>query len=284
MRAVTVAVLVVPLLGLPGCSSGSAPHPSAAPPSASSRPSQPTSTASATSGPDRVRRITAAVARSAGARAASVVVAIAHPAQGELTEVGVETPVRAASTIKLLIYQARAARGPLSPADLRTAAAMIEHSDNAAATTLWRQAGGTSGLAAEVARLHLGRTTPTTTLLEPWDGWLTTARDLTSELVQVVASPAASDRELLRLMRAVEPAQRWGVGRLAPAGQAAVKNGWVPVTGQGWVVSTTGCVGLGSADPVCLAVTTTGNASFSAGVRLVDAVTPAVYAADRGSS
>lgn len=272
-----VGVAVATLAAVAACTGGTSGSGAGAPRAPSTSPVTTTASAAATGGAALVLRLQEAVRRVAGEQADEVVVAVARPAEGTVAEAGREVPVRGASTIKLLIYQARARTGPMSAADLATARAMIQRSDNAAATTLWRQAGGTAALAAEVRRLRLGRTTSTAPLLEPWDGWLTTARDLVSDLAQVATSPAPSDRTLLQLMEGVQADQRWGVGRLAPPGKAAVKNGWLPVPGHGWVVITAGCVEVGTPDPTCLAVTTSGSPSFPAGVRLVDAVTSAAY-------
>jgi beta-lactamase class A len=208
-----------------------------------------------------------------------VSVVVLDPSSGGPVRVGQDAPVRSASVVKLLVYQARLAAGPLTAAGRADAAAMIERSDNAATTRLWRQAGGAPALVREARRLGLTSSGPAPVLLEPWDGWRTTAGDLVHQLSRLVGSPAPADRTLVGLMEHVRPDQAWGVGRLAAPGAVAVKNGWVPVPGHGWVVSSMGCVRPDRPHPVCLAVTSTGNASFSAGVRLVDAVSEAAYSA-----
>jgi beta-lactamase class A len=185
-----------------------------------------------------------------------------------------------ASIVKLpILLQAmrRSGRRGLSPAQDALARRMIEHSDNDAATALWRVAGRQAGMFRLFDRLGLTATRQAPTLFEPWDGVRTTALDQLRVLAALARGvPGVTPperRRVLRLMRHVEPDQDWGAGRLAVGGATvAVKNGWVPVGRQGWTVNTIGLLAYHSRPVLSVAVLTTGSPSEQAGVHTVDLV------------
>ena len=120
----------------------------------------------------------------------------------------------------------------------------------------------------------------TTTAEVEWGLSRTTATDVLTLLERFthsgLLSPAHRD-ELLRLMRSVDPGQRWGVSAGAPAGvSVALKNGWYPVNGV-WRVNSTGYVSGDGLD-YALVVLSDGHRSEESGIDVVERVARAVHA------
>lgn len=190
---------------------------------------------------------------------------------GHETAFGADRTYVTASVVKVAVLAALLLRAQdtgrwLTAEEEHLAAAMIERSDNDAATTLRAAAGGVAGLDAAHARLGMPRTTA-----EPaWGLTRTTARDQLTLLKSVFGGASGppvlnegSRRFLAGLMGRVVPGQDWGVSAAAggdPAGESAgesagdptgetagggwaLKNGWLPRTGSGlWVVHSVGLV------------------------------------------
>ena len=149
-----------------------------------------------------------------------------------------------ADILAALLLQHQATGDSLSAEQRELATEMIEHSDNDAATDLWGQIGGASGLAAANARLGLHETVPGAAGY--WGLTSTTISDqlrLLADLVLRRSPLVASSRSFeLSLMRSVESDQAWGVSAAATAGtSAAVKNGWLPDP-ELWVINSIGLV------------------------------------------
>ncbi|MET9864388.1 serine hydrolase [Streptomyces smyrnaeus] len=169
------------------------------------------------------------------------------------------------------------------------AAAMIQHSDNAAANALWRAAGGAEGVAATGRLLGLVGTRPAED--GRWGLSTTTAADQLALLRAVqgrgpgtqVLGPGA--RQWVReLMRGVADSQRWGVTAAGDGRGAAsrpphemsqpppheVKNGWLPRTATGlWVINSVGRV-TAAGRPWLLAVLSDGHATAEEGIAAVE--------------
>ncbi|MFJ1750393.1 serine hydrolase [Streptomyces sp. NPDC088116] len=186
---------------------------------------------------------------------------------GRETAFGADRTYVTASVVKVAVLAALLLRAQdtgrwLTAEEERLAAAMIERSDNDAATALRAAAGGVAGLDAAHARLGMTRTTAA----PAWGLTRTTARDQLTLLRAVFGGACGppvlngdSRRFLARLMGRVVPGQDWGVSAAAggdPAGETAgraagetagggwaLKNGWLPRTGSGlWVVHSVGLV------------------------------------------
>jgi hypothetical protein len=149
-----------------------------------------------------------------------------------------------ADILATLLLQRQRQHARLSPAEQDLATAMIEDSDNDAASALWETIGGAPGLAAANRVLGLLRTEP-----GPAGLWGLTATTVTDQLALLAAltsahSPlAAAGRHYeLSLMRSVAPGQNWGVTAAADTGSGpAVKNGWLPDGPPGlWVINSIG--------------------------------------------
>ena len=180
--------------------------------------------------------------------------------------------------------------GTLPPsATQATASAMIEKSDNDAATDLWEAVGGYRAVEALDRQLDMRDTFPSTCLECPgfaWPGWgltLTTADDQVTLVRHFVFSNqwfSTAQRDwALGLMEHVVPTERWGVSSGVPVNAlVALKNGWVPLASGLWQIDTIGWVdGREDATDVA-AVLSTGNASEQYGIETVDTIGADLYA------
>jgi beta-lactamase class A len=156
--------------------------------------------------------------------------------------------------------------------------AMITHSDNTAATNLWRSVGRARFQAfLNLAQMH--NTHPGTGDL--WGLTQITARDEVHLLDAFTdhhdALNATWRAYALKLMSQVTPSQRWGVPYGAP-GRTLVsnKNGWLPRATHGWRVHSIGAVTGGGRD-YRLAVLTQNNSTMSYGETTIQRVAVAVH-------
>jgi hypothetical protein len=158
---------------------------------------------------------------------------------------------------------------------------MIEQSDNTAATELFADVGGAAGVSAFDRSIGMASTTPAVA----WGLTTTTAQDQLDLLRQYVLPSAlpATDRQYgLSLMEHVTPSQAWGVtAGLPPGVSVAVKNGWLPLSGNGdWQVNSIGWV-VGDGRDYLLAVLTTGNPSESYGIDTIEGISGMVFSASQ---
>lgn len=145
-----------------------------------------------------------------------------------------------------LFLRAQGAGRQLTSEQKDLASQMITESDNDAATELWDEAGGATGVAQANRTFGLTQTTP-----NPDDYWgLTTTTPADQvRLLGVLADPsgplsAASRGYALDLMSRVESDQRWGVPVAAATGTTAVyvKDGWLSNENDDdrWIVNSVG--------------------------------------------
>ncbi|MFK0118342.1 serine hydrolase [Streptomyces sp. NPDC090994] len=206
-------------------------------------------------------------------------VAVLDPETGESAAYGDGT-FDTASIVKVdilatLLLQAQDAGRSLTSAERTYATAMIENSDNASATALWRAIGGADGLDAANERFGLTGT-------EGGDGDLwglttTTAADQLVLLQQVFGSDSvltpASRTYLQGLMERIADDQDWGVS--AAGSSAALKNGWLPRSTTGlWVINSIGRVTVDGRE-LLVAALSQGNTTKAAGISLVEAAAKA---------
>jgi len=189
----------------------------------------------------------------------------------------------AASIVKVEILEALLHRRPagLSPRLSDLAHRMIEHSDNAAAQSLYERIGSARGLRAFGRLVGLRETAPEAGDAPgyAWGRTLTTPADqlrLLALLVRDNAVLSHGDRLFaLRLMRHVESAQRWGVTSGTGNSVVAVKNGWLALRGwAGWQINSIGYV-QGTARYL-IAIESRGADTMAAGVRFADRVSSLV--------
>jgi hypothetical protein len=193
-------------------------------------------------------------------------------------------PFATASIIKadilaVLLIQHQQIGTALSSAERRLATAMIEDSNNNAATALWDAVEGGPGLEAGNAVLGLRHTWPSLT-----GAWGLTTATVTDQLrlltdLTSARSPldAASRAYELSLMRHVAAGQNWGVTSAAdPGSRPAVKNGWLPVS-SGWVINSIG-IAAHAGHQLLIAVLSTGAPAENDGISQVQAAARAAAA------
>lgn len=174
-----------------------------------------------------------------------------------------------------LLLDAQDAGTRLTSRERELATAMIERSDNDAATALWHTIGGGAGLDAANDRLGLDRTTGGSG--ELWGLTRTTAQDQVALLRAVFgqdsALSAASRAYISGLMGSVVPGQRWGVSAADSDDTGfALKNGWLRRSATGlWDVNSIGLVTY-EGHRLLISVLSRGRPSEAAGIDLVEDV------------
>jgi Beta-lactamase enzyme family len=213
---------------------------------------------------------------------------------GQTWHFGQGQPQDEASVVKLDVLEtllAERGRGgtELSAGDRTLAEQMIEDSDNDAATSLWDEVGGASGIRSFNTSAGLADTVPSSCVNcpgFPWPGWgltttipgdqLTLLRTLV-EPNSLLTNPERS--YALSLMENVTPDQRWGVSGGVPAQTTvALKNGWLPLNSanNNWQVNSVGWIS-GSGRDYLIAVLTTGNPTEQYGIDTIDQLAAMVW-------
>jgi beta-lactamase class A len=213
---------------------------------------------------------------------------------GQTWQFGRGQPQDEASVVKLDVLETLLAeRGrsgtELSASDRTLAEQMIEDSDNDAATSLWDEVGGASGIRSFNTSAGLADTVPSSCVNcpgFPWPGWgLTTTipgDQLTLLRTLVEPNSLLTDTErsyALSLMENVTPDQRWGVSGGVPAqATVALKNGWLPLTSanNNWQINSVGWIS-GSGRDYLIAVLTTGNPTEQYGIDTIDQLAAMVW-------
>jgi Beta-lactamase enzyme family len=242
--------------------------------------------------------LSGAAASYAADRSGSVLAAVYDVSTGQSWRLGDGPPQAEASVVKLDILEALLAKQAgtaLSAGDQSLSQSMIEDSDNDAATSLWDEAGGATGIGAYNDSAGLSGTTPSACVTcagFAWPGWgLTTTvpQDQLSLLRQLIAPgprPLLSDAQrgyALSLMENVAPGQRWGVTGGVPAGvRVALKNGWLPLNDANtdWQINSVGWVS-GDGRDYLVAVLTTGNPTEQYGIDTINALSSRIWTAMR---
>jgi hypothetical protein len=177
--------------------------------------------------------------------------------------------------LSTLLYQAQQSGQPLLPEEQALATTMIENSNDDAASDLYDEADGASGIDAANHVFGLAQTAVGTDGF--WGLTTTTADDQLRLLRLVFTRPsvltAQSQDYVQNLMSQVEPDQQWGVPAAADAGtQFMVKNGWLPSGTTGlWEINSIGEV-VHDRQRMLIAVLSAGNATEDSGISLVQTV------------
>ncbi|MFF0162739.1 serine hydrolase [Streptomyces sp. NPDC005263] len=176
-----------------------------------------------------------------------------------------------------LLLQAQDAGTRLTAREKSYATAMIEDSDNDAASALWRDIGRADGLNAANERFGLTGTQGGEGPL--WGLTQTTAADQLTLLQQVFGADSelseASRTYLRGLMGRIAADQRWGVSVVADGSAWALKNGWLPRGTTGlWDINSIGRVTV-DGQGCLVAVLSKGNATKARGISLVEAAAKA---------
>ncbi|MCQ9133046.1 class A beta-lactamase-related serine hydrolase [Streptomyces hilarionis] len=250
---------------------------SATPPASASRDEGVTVGTEETAGQDRDASLASAMGAVTVPGGAAVSVAVLDLASGERAAYGGgafdTASVVKADILAALLLRAQDEGRRLTTAEKAYATAMIETSDNDAASALWRAIGEAEGLDAANARLGLTATEGGEGML--WGLTRTTAADQLALLRQVFGDDSelseASRTYVRALMGRIAAGQDWGVSAAADGSAWALKNGWLPRSTTGlWVVNSIGRVSAGGGD-YAVAVLSNGNATQQAGIALVEA-------------
>uniref|UniRef100_A0AAU1I651 Class A beta-lactamase-related serine hydrolase n=1 Tax=Streptomyces sp. NBC_00180 TaxID=2903632 RepID=A0AAU1I651_9ACTN len=207
---------------------------------------------------------------------AEVSVAVLDPESGESATYG-SGSFDTASVVKVdilaaLLLQAQDAGRQLTATEKSYATAMIQNSDNASASQLWRAIGEAAGLDAANERLGLTATGGGDGML--WGLTQTTADDQLRLLQQVFGEDSelseASRSYLRGLMGEIAVDQQWGVSAVADGSAWALKNGWLPRTATGlWDINSIGRVTV-DGRAYLVAVLSGGNSTKAKGISLVE--------------
>ena len=183
-----------------------------------------------------------------------------------------------AQILGAVLQRAQAQRRPLTAVERANLAAMIQRSDNHAATTLWKGLGGASGVAAFDRLVPMPATTPHAA----WGLTTTTAAD-NVRLLRTFAFPNATltprHRSYgLSLLEQVVRDQRWGVAAgVAPTAVVALKNGWLPLSDPAhWRINSVGWV-KGERRNYAVAVLTDHNPSMQYGIDTIQQLSRMVW-------
>jgi beta-lactamase class A len=226
-------------------------------------------------------------------RYGTVRVAVYDLATGQEWSLGDGAAQAEASIVKVNILETLLSQRPdgLTASDQALAQEMIEDSDNDAATSLWDEVGGATGISAYNAQARLTQTTPSACVQctgFPWPGWgltTTTPADqiaLLRRLVEAGGPLTSAEREyVLSLMENVTAGQAWGVSGGVPAGvTVALKNGWLPLddANTDWQINSIGWVS-GDGRDYLLAMLSTGNPDEQYGIDTLNSVGSMVWSA-----
>jgi beta-lactamase class A len=235
-----------------------------------------------------------AVASYVSTRDGVVLAAVYDLRTGQTWQFGQGQPQDAASVVKLDVLETLLAeRGrtgtELSAGDRSLAEEMIEDSDNHAATSLWDEVGGASGIRSFNTSAGLADTVPSACVScpgFPWPGWglSTTIPGDQLTLLRTLVEPNSlltnTERSYaLSLMENVTPDQRWGVSAGVPAQvTVALKNGWLPLNSanNNWQINSVGWIS-GSGRDYLIAVLTTGNPTKQYGIDTIDQLAAMVW-------
>jgi beta-lactamase class A len=174
-----------------------------------------------------------------------------------------------------LLLQSRQDGHTLTGAEQDLAAAMIQESDNDAASALWDEIGDGGGLVQANRTFGLTNTDPDEDGY--WGLTMTTANDQV-HLLDAIANPSgplgSANSTVLDLMGRVETDQDWGVSAAARTGESTIlKNGWLSLDDDGglWEVNSIGRITGGGTD-LTIAVLSHGNDDLDDGIALVERV------------
>ncbi len=220
---------------------------------------------------------------------AEVSVAVLDTESGESAGYG-DGAFDTASIVKVdilaaLLLRAQDEGRELTAAEQSYASAMIENSDNAAASELWRTIGRAEGLDAANERFGLTETEGGDGML--WGLTQTTAADQLQLLRQVFVGEESELSEASRtylsgLMGQIAVGQRWGVSAAGDSDAWALKNGWLPRTATGlWVINSVGRVTV-DGHGCLVAALSHGNVTQAKGISLVEATAVAAVSVFAG--
>jgi hypothetical protein len=179
-----------------------------------------------------------------------------------------------ADILSTRLYQSQQEGEGLSSGEEALATRMIEDSDNDAATALYNDDGGDSGV--DAANKVFGLTETTAGSGDYWGVTTTTVDDQIRLLRLIFTTPSVlspeSQEYIQGLMGQVEPDQAWGVPAAADSGTSYdVKNGWLPRPEWGglWEVNSIGSV-THDGQHMLIAVLSSYDHDYASGISVVE--------------
>jgi beta-lactamase class A len=154
---------------------------------------------------------------------------------------------------------------------------MLTESDNQATTDILNRMGGVSSMNNTLNVMGMGSTATDWS----WGLTTTTGADQVALLNKIFYGGGALDdnsrADIQNKMYNVVGSQRWGISAGTQAGDAvAIKNGWLPYGGYGWIVNSIGHVSGANSD-YTIAIMTNGNVSMAAGQTLIQTLSKQAY-------
>jgi beta-lactamase class A len=172
----------------------------------------------------------------------------------------------------------------LTVRELALLEAMIERSDNDAASTLWASVGGGEAVAHYLRGVGLTEFTPGTG--SHWGDSTDTALDVATLLGDLADGSILTDSQrglAVVLMSRIVASQRWGVTAGLPAGALlAFKNGWLQGDDGSWRLDSAGLVFPGGGAPAyALVILTDRQPNLYDGVHTIEHLATLLHAALR---
>jgi beta-lactamase class A len=224
------------------------------------------------------QRLTAAVAPPIQADGGQMAVAVDDLTTGTEATYHGTSEFATASIVKVdilatLLYELHRSGQTMTDEDQDLATAMIENSDNDAASALYADIGGPEDL--DQANQVFGLTGTTAGTDGEWGLTSTTVDDQIRLLRQITVPssvlPPSSQAYVQDLMGEVETDQQWGVPTAAdPGSRYLVKNGWLPNPAL-WSINSIGEISHDQ-DQLLVAVLSAGNPTEDSGISAVQAV------------
>jgi beta-lactamase class A len=182
------------------------------------------------------------------------------------------------TVLAALLWDAKRRDRYLTDREVALSRAMITESDNAATRALWKQL-GLAKVRGFLAAADMTRTEPGAN--GSWGLTRITVADEQKLLNLVTAgNEVLSDNSrayILKLMRQVVPAQRWGTPYAVPSGvSVAVKNGWLRRATHGWRVHSVGAF-KGRGHDYTVTVLTHGNGTLNYGIHTIQGVAEVIH-------
>ena|GEM_PF-5425279 len=231
----------------------------------------------------RLEVLSPEAARIAQKRDGQVAAAVLDMQSGVLYSISGTRAFPMYSTVKVpimlgLLNQVQQQNRAVAEWEDRLLRAMIQRSDNDAASTLLERIGGAKQLERYLQSIGLQHTRIDRST---WGTSTTTAQDMVRLLAKLGDCTILNDKlchYALELMRDVIPGQRWGVSAGVPGSRSvALKNGWYPEDGA-WTINSIGYVKT-SQKRYAVAIYTRQNATMRYGVDTIESIAAEVYPA-----
>jgi hypothetical protein len=237
-----------------------------------------------------LRDLSPAAAKYLATRAGPIGVAVVVPSQGRVYTTNGNKLFPMASVAKVAIMVTvldRAIRESrdLTAWELALLEPMITVSDNAAATALWADVGGTEAVGTYLRSLGLTAIRPNAQGY--WGDSRASASDVALLLTRLVDGKILDEpsrRLAIELMTRVDPGQSWGMTAMSPdqpppGTVAGIKDGWYPAE-CGWRVNSAGFVIPGNEQPAyTITVLTRKQPSLEEGIETIEELARHIHAA-----